>query len=237
MDLRAFKVLSFDCYGTLIDWERGLLAALAAWRGRERVAVSDDELLARFAETATACELATPSRTYPGILADTLLALAQGLGVTATPDDCRTFGASVGDWPAFADSAAGLDYLASHHRLVVLSNVDRASFARSNQKLAGRFAHVFTAEDIGSYKPDPRNFTWMLDRLAAEGVAKHEILHVAQSLFHDHVPAKRAGLTTVWVDRRTGRLGGGATPPAAAKPDLTVPSLAALVDLHRAAAG
>lgn len=236
MDLRAFKVLSFDCYGTLIDWERGLLAALAAWRSRERVSVSDDDLLVRFGEAETACEAATPSRAYPGILADTLRTLAQGLGVTATPDDCRAFGASVGEWPAFDDSPAGLAYLALHHRLVVLSNVDRASFARSNRKLAGRFAHVFTAEDIGSYKPDPRNFAFMLDRLAADGVARHEVLHVAQSLFHDHVPAKRAGLATVWVDRRMGRPGGGATPPAEAQPDLTVASLAALVDLHRAAA-
>jgi 2-haloacid dehalogenase len=234
MRLTDFTTLTFDCYGTLIDWETGIIAALAPWRARESIALSDETLLARFGAAETACEAETPDQAYPGILADTLGRMARELGVRARDEDRRSFGASVGDWPAFEDSAAGLAYLRQHYRLVILSNVDRTSFSRSHAKLGVAFDHVFTAQDIGSYKPNLRNFRHALERLGEAGVAPADILHTAQSLFHDHVPAKAMGLATMWINRRRGRSGDGATPPAAATPDWEVASLAEMVALHRA---
>jgi len=233
MKLTDFDTLMFDCYGTLIDWESGLLAGIRPWLARERIAKGDDAVLEAFGRIESDCERETPAKPYPGILADTLVRLAARLGAHASAADAASFGSSVGDWPAFADSPEALAYLKRHYRLVILSNVDRASFARSRVRLGVEFEHVYTAEDIGSYKPDPRNFEHALAGLADAGVDRRRILHTAQSLFHDHVPAKRAGLATMWIDRRQGRPGAGATPPADAKPDWTVPSLAAMVALHR----
>ena len=146
------------------------------------------------------------------------------------------FGASIQDWPAFPDSAEALGYLKQHYQLVILSNVDRASFAHSNQKLGVEFDAVYTAEDIGSYKPDPRNFEYMLARLAARGIAREQILHTAESLYHDHVPAKRFGLATCWIHRRAGKAGHGATrqPEAEVRPDFRFETLGAMAAAHRA---
>jgi len=150
--------------------------------------------------------------------------------------EAAEFGGSVGRWPAFPDTAAALQYLKRHYKLVILSNVDRASFAKSNVKLGVEFDRVLTAEEIGSYKPDVRNFEYAIRVLGEMGVARAKILHVAQSLYHDIVPAKSLGLRTVWVNRRKGRSGGGATlsPRGDAKPDLEVASMAELAEKHRA---
>jgi 2-haloalkanoic acid dehalogenase type II len=128
-----------------------------------------------------------------------------------------------------------LQYLKRHYKLVILSNVDRASFAESNKALGVSFDKIITAQDVGSYKPDPRNFESLIKALTEMGVTKSRILHTAQSLFHDIVPAKAAGLATVWVNRRRGKKGSGATaePSAPVSPDLEVASLAELVELHR----
>ena len=233
MRLGDYTTLAFDCYGTLIDWESGILAALRPWLARHGRQLDDETVLNAFAAAETAAEAATPGKRYPDILADALGAMAARWNLPLDASEAERFGNSVGDWPAFPDSAPALAYLKRHYRLVILSNVDRASFARSNARLGVAFDHVYTAEDIGSYKPALRNFEHMLERLAAEGVRPREVLHVAQSLFHDHVPAKQLGLATVWVNRRAGRAGSGATLPAQATPDLEVASLAELVELHR----
>jgi len=235
--LSDFTTLTFDCYGTLIDWETGLLAELRPWLAKGSAVPTDDELLAAFGAEESRCQTATPSKLYPEILADAFLALARQWTWPVSQDDARAFGASVGRWPAFADSAASLQYLKRHYKLVILSNVDHASFARSNEKLQVDFDRVFTAQDIGSYKPDPRNFDYLLRELSALGIGKDQILHTAQSLFHDIVPAKALGLRTMWVNRRKGREGGGATPAASVRPDAEVASLADLVALHRAETG
>ena len=143
--------------------------------------------------------------------------------------------ASVGDWPAFADSAAALAYLKQFYKLVILSNVDRKSFAESEKRLGIAFDAVYTAEDIGSYKPDPRNFRYMIEALKRAGHAERDILHVAQSLFHDHAPANAAGLRSAWIDRRAGAAGSGATPPppAGVRYDFRFTSMAELVEAHR----
>src|SRR6266536_3269041 len=211
MRLSDFTALTLDCYGTLIDWEAGILAALRPWAQAHEVTAGDQALLAAFGRAESRRQAAAPTAPYPQILA------------------------SVKDWPAFPDSAAALADLKEHYKLVIVSNVDRASFRHSNARLGVTFDAVVTAEDAGAYKPALRHFQLALARLAEMGVARGQVLHVAQSLFHDHAPAKRLGLRTMWVNRRGDRgHGGGATPAAAAvTPDGEVPTMAALVELRR----
>ena len=233
MQLRQFSVLTFDCYGTLIDWESGIWSGLHPLVARCPNPPPRDAALAVFGAAESAQESATPSLIYSKLLALVHRRLAADWGVAAADGEAEAFGAAVGDWPPFADSAAALAYLKRFHKLVILSNVDRASFARSNKRLGVAFDAVYTAEDIGSYKPDPRNFRYLLDRLAEAGHRPGDILHVAQSLYHDHGPANHAGLASAWIDRRHGA-GGGATPPAGAavRYDFRFASLAELAAAH-----
>ena len=230
MRLTDFRVLTFDCYGTLIDWETGLLDRLRPWLAREGRTIGDDEVLAAFASAEAQAETEQPGKRYPQILEMVLSALACRWAVTASSEDRTRFGASVGLWPAFSDTTAALRSLQRYYRLAILSNVDRTSFAASNVRLGVGFDHVFTAEDIGSYKPDRRNFEYALAKLRAAGIEGNRVLHVAQSLFHDHVPAKNMGMATVWIDRRAGKTGAGATPPAEARPDWRFESLQAFAE-------
>ena len=208
MRLSDFKVLSLDCYGTLIDWETGLLAAL---RPLLVLGQDDEEVLAAFGRLETQVQSAFPHLLYPDVLAQVYGLLADEFGVVVSEVDCARFGQSIGDWPAFADSAEALRYLKQHFKLVILSNVDRASFALSKARLGVEFDAIYTAQDIGSYKPSLRNFEYLIEGLSAGGVQKSEILHVAQSLFHDHVPAQEIGLASCWIDRRHHKAGFGAT--------------------------
>jgi len=233
-DLTRFKALTFDCYGTLIDWEAGILGALEPWAERHGVALRGDALLDAFARVESAIQTAAPGKLYTDVLHDVLLALARSNGLTAQDDEARGFAASISDWPAFPDSADALGYLKQHYALVILSNVDRTSFAHSNAKLGIELDLIVTAEDVGSYKPNLAHFERAFADLAARGITRAEILHVAQSLFHDIAPANRLALPCVWVDRRHYRPGAGATPPSDATPDLRVTSLGALARLHRA---
>jgi 2-haloacid dehalogenase len=236
MDLQGFKALTFDCYGTLIDWESGILAELKPWVAASGRALTDDQILEAFGEAESRCEVETPSKLYPGILADTFRALGQRWEISTSDKQAAEFGRSVPRWPAFPDSAEALAYLKRHYKLVILSNVDRASFAESNKKLKVEFDKIVTAQDVGSYKPDPRNFRHLLAELEKLGLQKAQILHTAQSLFHDVAPAKSMGLRTCWINRRKGRPGAGATvlPKGDATPDIEFPSMAALVEAHRA---
>lgn len=239
MRLHDFKVLTFDCYGTLIDWESGIWAALQPLIRAGSLKIERDGALEVFARHESAQEAATPAMRYSDLLALVHAGVAKEWGVKADGVLNQAFGASVPDWPAFGDSPKSLAYLKRHYKLVILSNIDRASFRASNKKLNVEFDAVYTAEDIGSYKPDARNFAYMLQHLRAElGLQKKDILHTAQSLFHDHVPAKKAGLASAWIDRRQGKAGSGATMPTAAQPavDFRFPSMAALVDAHRSEA-
>ena len=237
MRLSQFTTLSFDCYGTLIDWESGLAAALEPLRGR--AGVDANRLLEAFGQAEHAVEEEHPGLRYSELLEQVHGRLSDQLGVERDSSAARAFGQSVGDWPAFPDSAEALRYLKQHFRLVILSNVDRQSFARSNDRLGVEFDAIFTAEEIGSYKPDPRNFQYLLDCLAERGIAKEDLLHVAQSLFHDHVPANRFGITSAWIDRRAGKDGGGATviPDPMPHFDFRFTSLGELADAHRAEIG
>jgi len=232
--LGDFKVLTFDCYGTLIDWESGIWDALQPLlMANERADVSRAAALEAFAEIESARQAATPGMLYPEILEYAHRTLAERFALDTTPQLDRAFGASLPHWPAFADSADALRALKRHFRLVILSNVHRDGFAASNRKLGVAFDAVYTAEEIGSYKPARRNFDYLLEHLAADfGYGRAEILHTAQSLFHDHAPARACGLANAWIDRQGLAEGGawGATARVAERPDVDFlfPSLGAM---------
>lgn len=223
-DLDQYSHLMFDCYGTLIDWERGILAALRPILARHAVEQSDDAILELFGELEAVAEAMTYQR-YSAVLTTVLAGFAERLGFTLAPGEEDALARSVPDWPPFPDTVEALAVLGRRYRLVILSNIDDELFAASARHLKADFADVITAQQVGSYKPNPNNFRYALEKL---GVPSDAILHVAQSLFHDIVPAKEVGLATVWVNRRHDRLGFGATPPASARPDLEVPDLRTL---------
>ena len=212
MDLTEYQALSFDCYGTLIDWEAGIAAVLAPWARERGLGVTDDELLLAYADNEATAERDHPSALYPDVLAMAFRGTGEALGAPVSDTWARRLAESVPDWPAFPDSAAALAQLGRHYKLIILSNVHRAGFAGSNQRLGGEFAAVITAEDVGAYKPAENHFRALAAALPGLGVERSGLLHVAQSLFHDHVPAKREGLPSVWINRRHGRPGWGATP-------------------------
>jgi 2-haloacid dehalogenase len=211
--LADFDALSFDCYGTLIDWEAGIGAVLAPWAARNGIALSTDALLERYAVAEAREEHESPSSLYPEILAAAMRNVGADVGAAVSAEDGERLARSVPDWPAFPDSAAALARLATRYKLIILSNVDRESFAGSNARLQVRFDAIVTAQDVGSYKPSARNFEALLAAAGDLRVEPGRLLHVAQSLFHDHIPAHDAGLSTVWINRRAGRPGWGATPP------------------------
>ncbi len=235
MRLTDFNTLTFDCYGTLIDWEGGIHAALQPMLAKVGTPLSRDAALEAFAQAEAVQEAETPRMIYSDLLAEVHRRLAKAWVVAMAEEDHRRFGASVPDWPAFPDSPEALAYLKQHYKLVILSNVDRVSFAGSNRRLGVSFDAICTAQDIGSYKPDLANFEYMLRHLATMGVGKGDILHTAQSLFHDHVPAKKVGLASAWIDRRHGQAGWGATPEPAeeGRYDFRFESLGAMAEAHR----
>jgi 2-haloacid dehalogenase len=235
MKLTDFAALTFDCYGTLIDWESGMLAALRPSFAQRRPDLTDEALLEAHGRIEAEMEAANPKMLYSEILRRTYLDLATESGITADEEAAARYAAALRDWPAFDDTPASLQYLKRHYKLVILSNVDRASFRFSLPKLGVEFDAVLTAEEIGSYKPDRRNFHYMIEKLGEMGVPKERILHTAQSLFHDHVPAKELGLATAWINRRHGKTGTGATKVAApVKPDFVANTLADFVAQHQA---
>ena len=212
LDLTRFRALSFDCYGTLIDWEAGIGSVLSEWAAEQGLTLTTEDLLLAYADNEAAVELETPTALYPEVLAESFRRTGAGLGKPVSEAWAARLGASVPDWPAFSDSAEALARLGRRYQLIIVSNVHRAGFAGSNQHLQGDFAAIITAEDVGAYKPADNHFRALDATLPKLGVAREELLHVAQSLFHDHVPAKREGLPSVWINRRHAQPGWGATP-------------------------
>ena len=212
MDLEGITTLSFDCYGTLIDWESGILSQLRPWLDKGGKTPTDDQVLEIFGELEFETEDAAPGNLYPKILEAVHKRLGRHFGIPSSAAEQKAFGKSVANWPVFPDSTDALKYLKQHFRLIILSNIDKASFAHSEKKLEVEFDAVYTAEDIGTYKPDHKNFHYLLDHLKQDFATRpDQLLHIAQSLFHDHEPAKKMNLHTCWIDRREGKDGGGAT--------------------------
>ena len=235
--LTDFKALTFDCYGTLIDWETGMVEALKPLTSKASRKPTRDQILEAHARHESSQQVQTPAKVYRDLLATVYRRLAEEWGVTVSWNDCLAYGRSIRNWPAFADTAASLQYLKRHYKLAILSNVDNESFSFSNEKLGVDFDAVYTAEDCGSYKPSARNFEYMLAKLKRLGIEKSEILHTAESLFHDHGPANEQGLTSCWIHRRHNQEGSGATMALAQTPryDFRFESLAALVRAHQEA--
>jgi 2-haloacid dehalogenase len=234
--LSNFRALTFDCYGTLIDWESGIWAALQPLLQANDHKVSRETALALFGRIEPEQEHETPDLVYRELLTRVHAKMASAWEIRSTAALDQAFGVSVPNWPAFADTVAALAYLKQHYKLVILSNVDRQNFAGTNKKLGVTFDAICTAEDVGSYKPDPRNFAYLLRETAKLGLAKADILHTAQSLYHDHVPAEALGIARCWINRRSDTgTGSGATKAVAKLPSLQFqfPTLGAMAEAHR----
>ncbi|MEO8469301.1 MAG: haloacid dehalogenase type II [Chloroflexota bacterium] len=226
VDYRDFDALTFDCYGTLIDWEAGLLAGLRAFLDPRGITASDDDVLERYAATEAELERG-PYLTYREILGRGLTSVGAAYGQVPSTAEVEAFGGSVADWPAFPDSAVALARLKRRFRLGVLTNCDDDLFAASNRRLGVTFDWIITAQAARGYKPRIANFELAFERI---GLPRDRILHVAQSLFHDHVPARQLGMTTVWIDRRHGPAGSGATPSAQATPNAVFTDMASFAE-------
>jgi 2-haloacid dehalogenase len=213
--------LTFDCYGTLIDWERGILDVLRPFGARHGVERADAAWLGLYAEAEAAVE-AGPYRRYREVLREVMERIAAELGCGLALSERDLLADSVIEWRPFPDTTAALRRLKTRFELAILSNVDDAMIRRTIERLAVDFDEVITAEQARSYKPSPNNFRLALERLA---IPKSRLVHVAQSLFHDHAPAKALGLTTVWINRPSAAPGTGVAPPSDAVPDFEFPDL------------
>ena len=236
MKLSDFKVLTFDVYGTLIDWESGMVTALKPLTDRVSRSLTRDDILEAHAFHESTTQRWTPGKIYSDLLAVVYRRLAEEWGVKVAWEECVAYGLSVRQWPAFDDSRDALAYLRRHFELAVLTNTDNVSFSGSNARLGVMFDGVYTAEDVGGYKPDDRNFDYMLEMLGRRGIEKHQILHTAESMFHDHAPANRHGLKNCWIYRRHDKDGFGATMNPGDTPsfDFRFNSMADLVRAHQA---
>src|SRR5258706_5598973 len=219
-----FEALTFDCYGTLIDWETGIWQALAPVLANRNTPMGREALLQRYAALEPAIE-SGPYLAYKEVLRRVLLGLGEQLGFSPTESELADFSISVRNWPAFTDSAAALKALHRKYKLVILSNIDDDLFAYSAPRLGVTFDDIITAQQLHSYKPSLNNFQQAFQRL---GLPPARILHVAQSLFHDHVPAKSLGMSTVWVNRAHAQTGTGVIPAVQVQPDLEVRDLQTL---------
>jgi 2-haloacid dehalogenase len=232
LDLRRFDVITFDCYGTLIDWESGILEALRPFREANGVHAADDELLEAYASLEATLESGDYIR-YRDVLRGVMRGLAMRFSVPMERVDTEALADSLPRWQPFPDTVPALRRLKEHVKLAVVSNTDDDYFAQTARGLEVPFDWVITAEQVRAYKPSPRNFERALEVL---GIAKERVLHAAQSRFHDVAPAKALGLATVWVNRRHGKSGEGATARSPARPDLEVPDLKTLADRVEAGA-
>ena len=230
-----FKALTFDCYGTLIDWETGILTAFAPLAARAKSKPSREQILTAYAKHEHAQEEQTPHLKYSQLLAVTYKRIAENWSTPIPWDECVAFGQSLRSWPAFPDTVDALKYLKQHYRLYVLSNVDNESFSYTSRTLEVQFDGVMTAEDIGSYKPSARNFEYMIDRLASHGIRKDQILHTAQSLFHDHTAANKIGLASCWINRQHGKPDAARQPDVMPNLDFQFNSMGEFADAHRTA--
>jgi len=230
LDFGQFEVLSFDCYGTLIDWETGIFSALRPVLAAHDKGVSDSELLALYSELESKGEQGE-FRSYREVLKSVVRGFGKRLGFEPTDSQLRSLSDSLAGWRPFPDTVAALRKLQARYRLAIISNVDDDLFIATAHHLEVRFDQVITAQQVRSYKPSLRNFNLAQQRI---GVAPSRWLHAAQSVYHDVVPAKSMGIATVWVNRSSPRPGAGAARAADAQPDLEVPDLKTLAQMVEA---
>ncbi|KAI5121713.1 hypothetical protein M0805_002106 [Coniferiporia weirii] len=210
--LDQFEALVFDVYGTLMDWETGLFDALQPLLSRAQSTWSKEEALTAFASVEKDLQTQHPDMLYSTLLGTVHNAFATRLGAPSSPAEDRAFGRSITQWPVFPDTVAALARLKRHYKLIVLSNVDNESFDTFTRPVlepeGGIFDLVLTAQDLGTYKPDPANFEAALRAISAQlGIEREKVLVTAQSLFHDHEPANALGLSSAWIDREGAAIG------------------------------
>jgi 2-haloacid dehalogenase len=224
MDFSRFTTISFDCYGTLIDWESGILPVLRRILSNHGQSLPDAALLELYGEFEAEAE-SGPYQSYRDVLQLVVQAFAERLHFEVTSAELRSLHESVRGWPPFPDTVAALRELQKRYQLVVISNIDDDLFAETRKHLGVEFYGVITAEQARSYKPSLNNFQMALRTLA---ISPDRLLHAAQSIYHDVVPARSLGISTVWVNRKSARPGIGAVRASAGQPDLGVPDLASL---------
>jgi putative hydrolase of the HAD superfamily len=237
INLSDFDAVTFDVYGTLIDWEPSIIGFLQGWARRSGVAAADQDLLMAFDRARADLQKERPAHLYPEVLRRCFDRLSGEFGVAIDAAERERFARAPHDWPAYPDAHAGLVALARQVKVGALSNIDDASLASSCRKLDFRFDLVVTAERVGAYKPDTPHFQAAIAALGALGIGRDRILHVGQSLRADITPANRLGLTCAWINRPGRALGLSGEGAAEAKPDLTVSSLAELVSVVARRAG
>ena len=227
--LADYDAVTFDVYGTLIDWEPSIVAFLTGWATDRGVKASDGDLLMAFDRARAEIQKERPAHLYPDVLRKCFDRISRDYGVAIDAVEREKFALSPHQWPAYADSHEGLLALQRHAKIGALSNIDNASLTSSCRKLDFRFDLIVTAERVGAYKPDWPHFNTAIEELGALGIPPRRILHVGQSLRADVTPANKLGLTCAWINRKDRELGLYGEGAAEAKPDLTVSSLAELV--------
>lgn len=227
MDFARFTTISFDCYGTLIEWEAGILPSIRTLLARHKRHQSDATILELYGEFEAEAESGA-YQSYRKILESVVERFGQRLGFEPTMSDLRSLHDSVPSWPPFPDSVSALQSLKKRYKLAIISNIDDDLFALTRKHLGVEFDAVITAQQAQSYKPSINNFRLALERLR---VSPDRLLHVGQSIYHDVLPAQSLGIATVWVNRRSARPGIGAVRRATGKPDLEVPDLQTLAAL------
>ena len=227
LDFTRFKVLTFDCYGTMIDWETGIFSALRPILAAHRKSIPDSDLLQLYSELEASAEQGE-FLCYRDVLQSVVRGFGEHLGFAPTADEVHSLPESLANWQPFPDTVEVLRKLKGRYQLAVISNVDDDLFAATAPKLGVGFDHVITAQQAGRYKPCMRIFKLAEERM---GVSLDQWLHVGQSIYHDVIPAQSLGIATVWVNRPSPRPGAGAAKAAAGKPDLEVPNLRALAEL------
>lgn len=234
IDFSRFKAVTFDCYGTLIDWETGTISLVRPWFREMAVQPPDDLILSAFALMQAKHQQVRPALLYPEVLHRTWQDIERTFGWQENRQHAEDFAKSPPTWLPFSDTNESLRHLKRYYRLGILSNVDNNSLSGTLGQFSVPFDVLVTAQDVGSYKPGLAHFEAALKKFVGLGIDRAEILHVAQSKHHDINPGRQIGLITVWVNRRHGKPGSGATLATEAQPDLTVNSLAELVALHKA---
>jgi len=227
IDFNIYEVLTFDCYGTFIDWESGIVSALKPVLVAHNINLREEQILELYAEIEPEAEEGEFAR-YREVLRTVIQKIGSRFGFVPSPSEFDCLIDSFRDWLPFPDTVEALHTLKKRFRLAIISNIDDDLFVFSAKHLEVAFDWIITAEQVKSYKPSLCNFTFAIKQI---GIKPEKILHIAQSMYHDIIPAKALGISTVWVNRRIGKEGFGATLPAIGHPDLEVPNLKTLVSI------
>jgi 2-haloacid dehalogenase len=233
LDLSKFKALTFDVYGTLIDWEPSIISVFQSVADQYGVDLSQEQLLLEFDRARAQLQRIRPALLYPEVLRRAYNEFCERYDIPANATERELFANSVMLWPAFPDARESLFYLHRHFKIGLLSNIDDNSLSFSTRKLGLTADVTATAESVAAYKPDHNHFLAALERFADVGISKEQILHVGQSLRADVIPANALGIKVAWIKRPGRSLGSRVEDAQGAQPDITFDTLEELAALHR----